>query len=134
MRNNLWRIRAACAGYQDLFLEETQFSASEGTPKGAEGVVGHAKKICFSCPVRDTCLKTAMEDESYLGGTERHGIRGGLTARERILVAAQDPDCARCHRHPVAKWQRICHIKRLCRSCQQDVLLKPEEKYFPNLV
>jgi hypothetical protein len=132
MRNTEWKLQANCYGDEELFLEDTLLSASEGTPRHAEDAVGRAKKICFSCPVKTQCLTAAMEDESYLGGTERYGIRGGLTARERILIAAQDPMCARCRKKPVTQWQRVIHLKRLCRSCQQLVLADPAEKYFRN--
>lgn len=131
MKNSSWKLQAACRNEPDLFLEETHFSASEGTPRGSEDAVGRAKKVCLSCPVRQDCYDAAMDDEAYLGGTERHGIRGGLTARDRILIAAKDPTCARCP-NPVAKWQRICHIKRLCRSCQQLALHDPSLKYSKN--
>ena len=80
--------------------------------------------------VRQTCLDAAMAEEPYLGGTERHGVRGAFTARERVLVAAEDPLCSKCQENPVAKWQRICHIKRLCRKCQQEIKEDPEKKYF----
>lgn len=133
--DDTWKTKAECLKHVELFQEQTQLSASEGTPKDQRTAVGLAKQICtMRCPVREACLESAMATELFLGGTERHGIRGGLTARERILIAAQDPMCARCRTEPVASWQRVIHIKRLCRKCQGDVLDHPEQRYFPELV
>lgn len=36
-----------------------------------------AKEICMSCPVRPTCLQTALENQ------EPFGVWGGLSAQER---------------------------------------------------
>lgn len=39
-----------------------------------------AKLLCRSCPVRTECL-----DEALLpGASSQHGVRGGMTAEERI--------------------------------------------------
>lgn len=131
MRSTLWKDRAACQEDPDLF-EETQFSASEGTPAHGLALVGRAKQVCFTCPVRQRCLDAAMEDEAYLGGKERHGIRGGLTARERVLIAAKDPKCARCRTRDVAEWARVINLRRLCRGCLADIAIRPAERYFPD--
>jgi Transcription factor WhiB len=41
-----------------------------------------AVSVCRSCPVRCECLAEAMElERGEIGG--RHGVRGGLTARQR---------------------------------------------------
>lgn len=95
--------------------------------------VVRAKRTCIVCPVRQQCLDTAMSEERYLGGTERHGVRGGLTAAERIKLAAQDPMCARCRDKPVAPYKEETKAKRLCNSCsislQNDVLAR----YLPEI-
>jgi WhiB family redox-sensing transcriptional regulator len=43
-----------------------------------------AKSICKGCPVASECLELAMGAES---GTQRHGIYGGLTPRQRADLA-----------------------------------------------
>lgn len=61
--------RPPCTGLADLF-----FTAAED-PQEREA----AKKLCGPCPLRQVCLETAM---TY-GHHAQHGIRGGLTAKER---------------------------------------------------
>lgn len=39
-----------------------------------------AKRICFSCDVRDRCLTYALEND------ERHGIWGGKTPNQRKVL------------------------------------------------
>lgn len=46
-----------------------------------------AKKVCFSCPVRVQCLEYAMAAET--AESDRFGIWGGLTARERRQLARE---------------------------------------------
>jgi hypothetical protein len=41
------------------------------------GSTASAKKVCFSCEVRQTCLEYALEHD------ERFGIWGGLSERQR---------------------------------------------------
>jgi WhiB family redox-sensing transcriptional regulator len=63
-----WRQRAACAAPDvdpELFFPE----------KG--GAAGPAKRICADCPVKAPCLADALATH------DEHGIRGGLTVRER---------------------------------------------------
>lgn len=127
-----WTSQALCALPQnEQLFEDTLIPASQSVKSYQVGAIAEAKRICISCPVRAKCLQSAMESEAYLGGTERHGVRGGLTARERILIAAEDPLCARCREKPVAKWQRVYHIRRMCRGCQLETLDMPAEKYLP---
>ena len=65
-----WREAALCRGVDPSVFhpadeEENEFSAEP------------AKAICFQCPVREACLEHAIAVR------EKHGIWGGLTARER---------------------------------------------------
>ncbi len=61
-----WQERALCAQTDpEAFFPEKGGSTRE------------AKKVCFSCDVRDRCLQYALEHD------ERFGIWGGLSERER---------------------------------------------------
>jgi len=65
-----WRDHAECRGvdpgiFHPVDEEENEFAAEE------------AKQICFACPVREACLEHAISVR------EKHGVWGGLTARER---------------------------------------------------
>jgi len=65
-----WRDHAECRGVDPGIFhpddeEENEFSAEA------------AKTICMSCPVREPCLEHAIAVR------EKHGVWGGLTARER---------------------------------------------------
>jgi WhiB family redox-sensing transcriptional regulator len=63
---------AACAGEDpDLFFPDDP-QATEDT--------AHAKAVCARCPVRDECLKWAIENR------QTHGIWGGLDENERAIV------------------------------------------------
>ncbi len=64
-----WMAEAACTGSDpDLFFGES------GDP------CVDAKAICGRCPVSEACLKFAIQN------SERFGIWGGLTFRQRIRV------------------------------------------------
>ena len=65
-----WRDLAECRGVDPGIFhpddeDETEFSAEA------------AKAICMVCPVRESCLEHAISVR------EKHGVWGGLTARER---------------------------------------------------
>jgi len=47
------------------------------------GSTRDAKRVCESCPVREECLKYAMDND------ERFGIWGGLSERERRRLRKQ---------------------------------------------
>jgi WhiB family redox-sensing transcriptional regulator len=65
-----WREDARCAQVDpELFFPE------KGQP------TSDAKKICATCAVREQCLQWAM------AANQRHGVWGGLTARERSSLA-----------------------------------------------
>ena len=72
-----WREVAACAQTDP----ELWFPTG-----GGNGRAG--KKICGGCPVQAECLQDALD----VGDVE-HGVRGGLSARDRaalLLVAMGD--------------------------------------------
>lgn len=67
-----WRARAACIPHPiEMFFPDANDRPA----------IEAAKRICATCPVHADCLATALAD----GDT--HGIRGGLTVRERRRIA-----------------------------------------------
>jgi len=74
-----WFTRAACIGVDpDLFFPD----------RG--GPVAEAKAVCRSCPVCRDCLEFALAEPA-----ERFGVWGGLSERERRVLASQ-PSSVRC--------------------------------------
>jgi WhiB family transcriptional regulator, redox-sensing transcriptional regulator len=64
---------AACAGEDpDLFFPDGP-PASQNT--------AHAKAVCARCPVRDECLKWAIDNN------QTHGIWGGLDENDRTVIS-----------------------------------------------
>lgn len=61
-----WQANAACAG-----ADPELFFPARGEPTAT------AKAVCATCPVRDPCREYA------LARTEKFGIWGGLSERER---------------------------------------------------
>jgi len=51
--------------------------------------VAAAKRICAGCPALDVCLEWAMHHERGTGHSSRTGVYGGLSARQRANLAAQ---------------------------------------------
>lgn len=72
-----WRDQAACAG-----MDTEDFYP----PSGAGGPIQAAAAIsvCKDCPVRVECLDAAMCEEY---GGQAYGVRGGLTADDRMALA-----------------------------------------------
>lgn len=89
-RNYDWRDDASCRTVDpEIFF-----------PTGAGGLSAqqerNAKKVCGNCPVREECLKTAVDTAQYTGvwgglsEKERRGmVRGGDTAFSRCLEAQE---------------------------------------------
>jgi len=65
-----WRNRASCVG-----TDRRLWFPERGDPGRA------APRICAGCPAREPCLEYGLVDPA-----RGHGIWGGLTARERILL------------------------------------------------
>ena len=68
-----------------------------------------ALAVCEACPVRDVCLEDALVYESGEIDTgqslaEAHGIRGGLTARQRkpLIQARMNPSAKQDRRRAAA--------------------------------
>lgn len=65
-----WRDRAACLGKPaELFF-----------PEHAGETSAEAKALCASCPVREPCLKFALETG------QEHGYWGGASERKRRRI------------------------------------------------
>jgi WhiB family transcriptional regulator, redox-sensing transcriptional regulator len=77
-----WRVRALCAQVDpDIFFPE----------KGESPAA--AKRVCASCEVRAECLQDALDRN------ERFGVWGGLSERERRILARQPNPIRRCPAH-----------------------------------
>jgi len=73
-----WGDFALCRGADtDLFFTET---------RGRYGATERAKKICRDCQAKDDCLTYAIER------SERHGIWGGLTTKQRQRLGPRSVD------------------------------------------
>jgi hypothetical protein len=87
-----WTERALCAEQWDLFDNDLeQIMGLEDIPLGmspalAAGIAPRdrnseeAIKICWQCPVRQECLRDALDQEL------EYTIRGGYTPREREII------------------------------------------------
>lgn len=71
-----------------------------------------------------------MEEEKYdnLGG--RTGMRGGLTARERMQREANKARCSRCKNPNTSKPQSLNHYKVTCSACSTIINREIDERYF----
>lgn len=74
-----WHKTAVCARpeYKDQ-SDELWFA-----PAGDRPAIKEAKRLCNSCPVQEACLRAEMAAEGDVSRAKRHGVRGGLTGRER---------------------------------------------------
>lgn len=75
MADGSWTDKAACKGAP----VEVFYPADSDV----DGQVT-AKRMCFSCPVRDACLEEAMRLN------DRYGVFGGLTRKERQSLRPAD--------------------------------------------
>lgn len=86
--DSLWRMQALCAQPDNrrMFFEEKDiwFHRDADDPEYDEDEDGEIEQainedialgICFQCPVRDLCLRDALEDQRL------DGTRGGLTEK-----------------------------------------------------
>jgi WhiB family redox-sensing transcriptional regulator len=79
-----WRARALCAQVDpDIFFPD----------KGESPAA--AKRVCASCEVRAECLQDALDRN------ERFGVWGGLSERERRVLARQPNPVRHCPAHDV---------------------------------
>lgn len=70
-----WQHRAACRDTDP----ETFFPAGAGDPAAAR-----AKQVCGGCPVRDDCLRYALETR------QKHGVWGGMDEDERVAESRRE--------------------------------------------
>ena len=126
-----WRPKSKCLGQEKLYNSVAYGATEKIHGPDAPKLIAEAKKLCITCPVRSQCLESAMIEESYLSASERHGIRGGLTARDRIIKASSDPMCARCRVRPVVVADTVAKIRRLCSRCQSSTQNDMSARYFP---
>jgi hypothetical protein len=79
-----WRGRALCAQVDpDIFFPD----------KGESPAA--AKRVCASCEVRAECLQDALDRG------ERFGVWGGLSERERRVLAGQPNPIRHCPAHGI---------------------------------
>jgi WhiB family redox-sensing transcriptional regulator len=72
-----WRLRAACLPFDsELFFPDRAAYRNQA--------VARAKAVCQKCPVREACLRAAMD------GREKLGIWGGLTPEERTKLRRRE--------------------------------------------
>ncbi|MFT9774208.1 WhiB family transcriptional regulator [Brevibacterium casei] len=85
-----------------------------------------AVALCFDCPLRQSCLRAALEEEATLPFDQRFGIRGGLTARERLTLTPERlcPDCG----VPVVNNARRCDDDRTGHTRRYDAARKQRER------
>lgn len=77
-----WRDRAGCAAHDPrLWFAELGGSG--------DNRYDTARHICRECPVREACLEAALAEEAEYVGNFRCGMRGGLTPRERMVLAGR---------------------------------------------
>lgn len=81
-----WRERALC-GRLDAEPDDW-FPKIYGSSTTAERV-RDPLEACGWCPVREDCLRTALQLEAGMAAADRHGIWGGLTPQQR---AELDPE------------------------------------------
>lgn len=68
-----WKNDAACKGEPaDLFF-----------PGSSINVGAEVRRMCGLCPVRETCLEYALDNDL------RHGVWGGLSVRQRRILQRQ---------------------------------------------
>jgi hypothetical protein len=80
-----WQKQAACRHIPDGYTPKTwmdQFypPSTGGRMHDGGGHYPVARPVCNACPVRTECLENAIATE----GTHPHGMRGGLSERDRV--------------------------------------------------
>ena len=70
---------AACSSMPEAVADRVFFSTD---PRDRQ----YAVSVCAGCPVREACLRMALDAERGTGVYERHGVFGGLTPIERFRM------------------------------------------------
>jgi WhiB family redox-sensing transcriptional regulator len=78
-----WREHAACQG------EDPELFFPVGETGPALEQIAEAKQLCAECPVRQECLRFAIDTR------QDYGIWGGLTREERRKVRRREQRAAR---------------------------------------
>lgn len=106
--------RPACDGLGDAFFNDSVV----GPIQTAE-----AKALCEGCPFRDPCLDAALSESHLM----QHGVRGGLTAKERCTLKTEQNklrDESKCPQgHDLTEdnvYVRPGDGRRSCRTCVRD--------------
>lgn len=73
-----WLEHAACAGPEHKDHRDIWFPTPGDHRSRAEAVA-----VCEMCPVRQACLVDALREEHGRHVDTRHGIRGGLSPKQR---------------------------------------------------
>ena len=99
---------AACIGVDP----EIFFPGEWRAPSAADDALA----ICGGCGVRKACLDQAMRDEK--NATSRHGIYGGTTPQQRIMLAAGTSKRIICTHCNVSKPLDAYRVgRRVCADC-----------------
>ncbi|WP_098010502.1 WhiB family transcriptional regulator [Streptomyces sp. sk226] len=111
--------KPACTGLAEAFFYS---DARDGY--GAHLHAEDAKALCNGCPFKDPCLSAALGDADEL----QHGVRGGLTAKERrqmktankipttTLRTGKQPTCRRGH----LRTAENTDARRRCLTCSRE--------------
>ena len=75
---------AACSSMPEAVADRVFFSTD---PRDRQ----YAVSVCAGCPVREACLRMALDAERGTGVYERHGVFGGLTPIERFRMQRDAP-------------------------------------------
>jgi WhiB family redox-sensing transcriptional regulator len=76
-----WHDQAACAEFGvGVFVADND---GKGSGSAASAVYRQARAICERCPVQETCLEYAMENEGTAPTGGRAGVYGGLSPKQR---------------------------------------------------
>lgn len=76
-----WLRHALCAGPDYADQRDLWFPVGDSHRAAADRA--EARRICAACPARMACLRDALHEEGDRAGDNRHGIRGGLTGKQR---------------------------------------------------
>lgn len=78
-----WKEQAKCWGLTKNPETDYWFPDPEEPEEDRKAKTDTAKAICITCPVKEECLRYAIEQE------EVYGIWGGKTNRERSSIRRQ---------------------------------------------
>ena len=76
-------MTAACASIPQEIVDQVFFSTNTRDRM-------YAKRVCEGCPVREACLRMALDAERGAGLYERYGIFGGTTPVERFRMQKEN--------------------------------------------